>query len=362
MPNPLRHPRALLLGLLLATLVAACTPTSARAQTDTSALTREALAEFEAGHWEEARVLLKQLYAVRPSGESLRLLGAASYELRDYAAAVTYLRRSLAEPQRPLTPARRADAERALTAALRFVGSVRVLVPGVAAAQVRVDEQDVQPEADGTLTLSVGRHDVEVSAPGYLTQTVEVRIDAGAAQELTVALREDPPPDPFHGQAPSAEQDPGRATVDPDPEPEPEPEPDTAEAPPIVVGPVPPRPQVVPEQVSVSSSRPASDTDERRSNMRFQLITGATLVVIGGAALPWWLSRLDVLNNTCPCLDQERISRRRWGAMSMSLGGLVLGGVFMYSGIKLALSLRRDRSVAMNLRFTGDALFLQGSF
>ena len=45
------------------------------------------VAEFEAGHWEEARVLLQRLYNARPSGESLRLLGAASYELRDYAIA-----------------------------------------------------------------------------------------------------------------------------------------------------------------------------------------------------------------------------------------------------------------------------------
>ena len=42
--------------------------------------------------------------------------------------------------------------------------------------------------------------------------------------------------------------------------------------------------------------------------------------------------------------------------------GFVLGGVFLYSGIQLALRLRRDRSVALDVRMTGDALYLQGTF
>lgn len=357
------HLRAWLLGLLLLTLGASRAPSQAHAQVDTSALTREALAEFEAGHWEEARVLLERLYNARPSGESLRLLGAASYELRDYAVSVRYFRRALAEPQRPLGAARRADAQRALEAALRFVGAVRVVVPGVSDVRLRVDDADVQPDPDGTLTLSLGRHELLVSAPGYVAQTSELRVEAGTTQEVSIALRpEAPPPDPLQVQVPDVTQEPVTTDVrvpEPPLEPAPPPQPEATEVQPVLVDDLPAAPALAPEQVASTTT---TDLDERRSNMRFQLITGAALIAVGGAALPWWLSRLDVLNNTCPCLDQERISRRRWAAMGTSLGGVALGAVFLTSGIKLALGLRRDRSVALHVRVTRDALYLQGSF
>ncbi|MCB9659906.1 MAG: hypothetical protein H6726_19815 [Sandaracinaceae bacterium] len=370
MTVPRHHLRALLVVLLVTLGVVHAQHAVHAQQVDTSALTREALAEFEAGHWEEARVLLQRLYNARPSGESLRLLGAASYELRDYAIAVRYFRRSLAEQQRPLSAARRADAQRALEAALRFVGSVRVVVPGVQDVQLRVDELDVQPDPDGSLTLSLGRHDLEVSAPGYVAQSSELRVQAGATQEVTVALRpEVPAPDPLQAQAPTATQDPVSPVIrspepqvepEPEPEPQPEPEPEPHETQSALVDDVPSPPDVSPERAAVPDE--PDDLDERRSTMRSHLVMGAALIALGGAALPWWLSRLDVLNNTCPCLDQERISRRRWAAMGTSLGGFVLGGVFLYSGIQLALRLRRDRSVALNVRMTGDALYLQGTF
>src|SRR5689334_12069641 len=94
--------RALVLAVLLA-------PTAGAAQDETDgapegyeALIEAALTEFGAGHWEEARALFRQAHASFPNARTLRGMGMASFELRDYPEALGELGAALTDDRRPL--------------------------------------------------------------------------------------------------------------------------------------------------------------------------------------------------------------------------------------------------------------------
>lgn len=102
--------------------------------------------------------------------------------------------------------------------------------------------------------------------------------------------------------------------------------------------------------------------DESVTESRSGMIFGAALMGVGLAAVPWWISRRRVLNETCPCLDQQRISRSRWAAVGVSLGGLALGGLVFALGVKQRLRARRNGLTSLDLEIRGDGLSLSGSF
>ena len=80
------------------------------------ALVSEALAEFDAGHFEEARALFLHAHALNPSARTLRGLGLASFELRAYRATIEYLEQALASQLNPLEEALRTSTEHVLRA------------------------------------------------------------------------------------------------------------------------------------------------------------------------------------------------------------------------------------------------------
>ncbi|MFK8000999.1 MAG: hypothetical protein AB8H86_15495 [Polyangiales bacterium] len=102
--------------------------------------------------------------------------------------------------------------------------------------------------------------------------------------------------------------------------------------------------------------------DEAVTASRSGMIFGAALMGVGLAAVPWWISRRRVLNETCPCLDQQRISRSRWAAVGISLGGLALGGLVFALGVKQRLRARREGLTTLDLEIRGDGLSLSGTF
>ena len=75
------------------------------------ALVSEALAEFDEGHFEEARALFLHAHSLNPSARTLRGLGLASFELRAYRASIEYLEQALASQLHPLEGALRTSTE-----------------------------------------------------------------------------------------------------------------------------------------------------------------------------------------------------------------------------------------------------------
>ena len=66
-------------------------------------LVEAALSEYHLGHFEEARGLLRKAHALFPNARTLRVLGMAEFELRNYATAAGYLEGALPSRYAPST-------------------------------------------------------------------------------------------------------------------------------------------------------------------------------------------------------------------------------------------------------------------
>jgi hypothetical protein len=152
-------------------------PKHSAAQADSSyeVLIREALAEFNALNYAEARALFERAHALRPNARTLRGLGITAFELKRYVQAVHELEAALAEPRTPLTPTQHTEVEGLIVKARRFVGKVKLDVTP-SDATVLVDGQPVE----GTeVVLDLGEHQLSVRAEGYRDETIKLVIDGG---------------------------------------------------------------------------------------------------------------------------------------------------------------------------------------
>src|SRR6185369_1334355 len=68
-------------------------------------LLSEAVAEYDARRYEEARALFRRAHDLSPNARTLRGIGMASFELREYVEALRALEGSLVDQRRPLRAA-----------------------------------------------------------------------------------------------------------------------------------------------------------------------------------------------------------------------------------------------------------------
>jgi hypothetical protein len=159
----------------------------------------DAVREFAAGRFEEARALFKRAHVLSPNARTLRGMGMTAFELRMYVQAIRELGAALADARKPLEGEMRARAAALLDKAEKFVGSVRVeLTPPTAA--LLVDGKPPQPEASGVLLLDAGLHVLSATAEGH--KSTNVRISVEGAAEQTVRMTLEPLPETPLGIAP----------------------------------------------------------------------------------------------------------------------------------------------------------------
>lgn len=169
----------MLLQLALALPATAQTTDAAPAGYD--ALIDQAVAEFAASHWAEARALFLQAHALYPNARTLRGIGMSSYELRDYPEAVRTLEEALTSTVRPLTSEQRAQVTELRQRAGAFVG--RYEIPAAPeGARLYLDGTHVAleegwPAAPGHVLLGVGEHQLAI------------RLDDGRAASARVVVR-----------------------------------------------------------------------------------------------------------------------------------------------------------------------------
>jgi hypothetical protein len=181
-----------------ATLVAVCLlagAASASAQSKSrseeaeyhEAITR-ALEEYNLGHWTEARVFFREAHARKPSARTLRGIGLACYESRNYVEAIDYLGQALANSVQPLTPDMRSAAQKLIDQSRQFVMRAEIeLRP--ASAELFVDGKPVRLGADGSTLLDPGEHELSVVAPGYETSQRRENTEGGSARQLHFVLK-----------------------------------------------------------------------------------------------------------------------------------------------------------------------------
>jgi DNA-directed RNA polymerase subunit K/omega len=176
---------------LLLAIVLTCVPRPAAAQgADDPAYrktTDEAVREFEAGHWEEARALFKRAHEISPNARTLRGMGMAAFEMRMYVQAIRELDAALREQRKALDAELRAQVQQLMDKAREFVGRVR-LVLDPPQAKVLIDGKEPQLEADGSVLLDVGTHVIGATADRCKPTNMRLAVEGGMDQGVRVAL------------------------------------------------------------------------------------------------------------------------------------------------------------------------------
>jgi hypothetical protein len=291
--------RARLVGggalLLVLSLAAAGTATAAGPADEggeTSALITDAVSEYQAGRFEEARALFLRANQQSPSARTLRGLGMASFELRDYVAAARALAAALHEARHPLTVEQRQHVEGLLARAETFVGR---LTPRLrpADATLLVDDKPAQREPDGTLLLPFGRHRLTARCPGCADDQRDLEVLGGERRDLEIVL------------APRASGAPEAPSAAP------------AGQPPLV-----------------RRAAPAA-----RHDAAAYWLAGGAAVAVGGAVAAglWWRDRASALDACrgagARCLNESTVAGERGAASGLTIG---LGAAGIAAGIAAA--------------------------
>jgi hypothetical protein len=148
---------------------------------------KDALAEYDANHFEEARILFRRAHEINPNARTLRSIGMASFELRDYVAAVRALSAALVDTRKPLNIEQRTHAKGLLERSRMYVDiyTLKILPPD---ARVLIDGRVPDTEPDGTILLGFGSHTLEVSKPGFVLRTMAVNVRGGERKEISMTL------------------------------------------------------------------------------------------------------------------------------------------------------------------------------
>jgi len=147
----------------------------------------DAVREFAAGHFEEARALFKRAHELSPNARTLRGMGMAAYELRMYVSAMRELDAALNDQRKPLDAELRAQVQQLMDKAREFVGRV-TLVLQPKEAKPLMDGKDPQLEPDGSILLDVGTHVVGATADGYKPSNVRFNVEGDSEQTVRVSL------------------------------------------------------------------------------------------------------------------------------------------------------------------------------
>lgn len=169
------------------TPAASASATPAATGGDYHAVIKDAVREFSAGRWEEARALFKRAHGIEPNARTLRGMGMAAYELRMYVAALRELQAASQDPRKPLTEQQRQQSHTLATQARAFVGRYQLLVEP-SHARVYVGGQPARLEEGGVLLLNVGTHEILARADDYADARQYIRVEGGENLLLRLQL------------------------------------------------------------------------------------------------------------------------------------------------------------------------------
>jgi hypothetical protein len=161
--------------------------------TPVSVLIGDAVAEYDAGHFQEARALFRQAHEKSPTARTLRGIGMCSFELRDYVESARALAGSLRDQRRPLTSEQKRHAEALLARAHTFIGRFNVHVKP-AGSSLFVDGHPADLEPDGVLLLPFGRHQLSMrcSTCSPAEKDEDVDVSGGEHKDIELALAPTP--------------------------------------------------------------------------------------------------------------------------------------------------------------------------
>jgi len=174
----------MVMSLVLAT-VAGAEAQGTAAESGYEQLIQRGVAQYQQGHWHEARGLFQQAHQLQPNARTLRGLGMTSYQLGEFVQALGFFEQSLVSPQRPLGADLRAEVTRYLREAERLVARLQLQIEPEHAT-VTIDGAATPPNGDGVILLEAGPHELAVRASGHVP--LSRRLVAKQGQELYLQL------------------------------------------------------------------------------------------------------------------------------------------------------------------------------
>lgn len=177
------------LAVVLAASAAAPSAVRAQAADDSAyrATIDEAVREFGAGRFAEARALFKRAHELSPNARTLRGMGMTAFELRAYVQSIRELQASLDDKRKPLEGDLRLRVEALLEKARKFVGVVKLELDPKGASLL-IDGKPAELERDGSILLDAGKHVISATAPEHKATNVRVLVEGDTTQTVRVLL------------------------------------------------------------------------------------------------------------------------------------------------------------------------------
>lgn len=171
-----------------------------------------ALDEYRVQNFVEARALFQHAHARWPNARTLRGMGMAEFELKNYRDSVLRLEAALASPVKRLEGDLRAQTEELLARARQFVARLRVRTMPAEPRDLRmwIDGEPVVFTADHTITVGVGEHVLQVKAEGFREEQRNVSLKGAYNRELLLELRPESQPRTASATARPTERESGR--------------------------------------------------------------------------------------------------------------------------------------------------------
>lgn len=197
------HPRSLMaLAALLCTVGATSLAHAADPKQEAGAHFDRGVALSSEADYAAALVEFRRAYDLAPNPLVLYNIGQTYFQLRNYAAALTYFERYLAEAG--AGPVHQAEAEQSIATLQSRVGKVTVEsnVPG----DVLVDDELQGKTPQTGLRVSIGRHRVAVRPASGAPQERSIDLSAGDTVPLSFTFDSVPKPVPLGPPPPSADE------------------------------------------------------------------------------------------------------------------------------------------------------------
>jgi hypothetical protein len=164
--------------------VAAATPD---ASADARRHFQQAIALYNDGNFEAALAEFQGAYNAKPAAAILYNIGLTYKALFLYNDSIRTLEQYLKEETK-IAPERKAEVEQVLREMRALLADVNLAI-SPEGANVKLDGRTVGQAPIGSYFIAAGRHVLEVSAEGYVTQTKELMITAGVPIAVTLALK-----------------------------------------------------------------------------------------------------------------------------------------------------------------------------
>jgi len=187
--------RLWLIGARIAVLTL-CAPAAAQSDAvrpepaEYQTVIKQAVEEYGARNFAEARAAFLRAHELYPNARTLRGIGMAEFELKNYGDCILRLEQALASRVKPLDGELRAQTETSLARARSYVGRFELeLRPQVRGARIAIDGVQLKLVAGQALILTVGEHTLRAQAPGYDDEQRALSVKGGETQRLVIELR-----------------------------------------------------------------------------------------------------------------------------------------------------------------------------